>query len=353
VIRPLARCVVAWAALSSAAAGQTPVAATEAAIPAAVVGDRILTLADVDRAWQQAEPAEYAEAMQRTYDARRKFSDLLIAEEVLAREARARGLTTEQLLAEELPRHTLKTAETDVEAMYRLLGDGAKAATLEQMRPALRAYLERRGPEAAKGRLVAELLATSIRARVLLEPPRMMFESTEQDAVRGPSTALVEIVAFGDFQNPAYVEGAQSLAALRDTFGDKIRIVFKSLPAANQPIPIGAAVAAQCAKEQDQFWPYHDALLRHPMRLDADILKREATTLGLNRRIFDACFEGDHARAVVNRAIDEAGRYGLHAAPRYFVNGRPVTAPAPFTVLKPLVEEELLLKSRSPSPSAR
>ena len=53
---------------------------------------------------------------------------------------------------------------------------------------------------------------------------------------------------------------AQAFGRVRDTFGDRIRLVFKHLPTLG-PESVAAAEAAQCANAQGKFWPYHDALL--------------------------------------------------------------------------------------------
>src|SRR5438105_2820958 len=162
--RVFVRCVVLLCVMCRSAAAQPPASASSPL--AALVGERVVTTAEVDREWQRVAPDEYAATTQRTYDARRKILDRMIADELIAREARTRGLSTEQLLAEEIPKHTLKTTEFDIEGIYGSLGDKAKGATLEQMRPALRAYLEQRASEAARSRYVEELTRTSTLVRV-------------------------------------------------------------------------------------------------------------------------------------------------------------------------------------------
>src|SRR5262249_55467754 len=144
---------------------------------AAKVGDRVITLADVDREWQRRDPAAFLGTARQLYANRRSIVDAIVADELLAREAAARGLTTDALLKEEIPKRTITMPESAVVSLYQSLGGLTRGATLEQMKPALRAWLERISePEVAKMNYVEELMKTSTRAEVFLAPPRVQVD---------------------------------------------------------------------------------------------------------------------------------------------------------------------------------
>ena len=71
--------------------------------PAARVGDRVITVAEVDREWRRTDPASQIGLSRDVYEMRRRVLQTMVADELLAREAAARGLTVEALLAEEIP----------------------------------------------------------------------------------------------------------------------------------------------------------------------------------------------------------------------------------------------------------
>ncbi len=194
-------------------------------------------------------------------------------------------------------------------------------------------------------------LKVSLPAVVFLVAPRFEVERTAQDATLGPEDAPVGIIAFGDFQNRAYARLAQAFGKVRDTFGDRVRVVFKNLPVLG-PDSVAAAEAAQCARAQARFWPYHDRLLAQPGNIDAARLKQAATDVGLNRSTFDACLDQGEFRGIVRQAIDEAGRYGIKISPSFLVNGRLVPDPPaflpPFDFFKRIIEEELSRQARKP-----
>lgn len=342
-------------------AGSAPLApasgAPRSAAPAAgsdralQIGDRTITLAELDREWQRTDPAGYLGLTRQLYEMRSRVADTMVAAELLAQEATRRGLPVETLLAEEIPKRVIRTPDSAVTSLYAGLGDRARGATLEQLRPALRAWLERiTEPELAKMSYLEELMKLATRTERFLFAPVVEVERSPQDAVLGPASATVELVAFGDFHHTGYARFAQAFGRIRDTFGDRLRLVFKNLPALGSSSE-AAAEAAQCALRQGRFWPYHDALLAPPGIVAAAQFKRTAADLGLDAAVFDTCLDRGEARDVVQQALSEAHRYGLRSGPAFLINGRLAPEPPPFLppfdYFKRLIEEELGRQARA------
>ena len=319
--------------------------------PAAQVGDRVISIEEVDREWRRSDPFSYLQLIRQLYEVRHRVVDTIITDELLAREAAARGVSVQALLAEEIPKRVIAMPDSAVTSLYQSLGDQrTRGAALDQMRPALRAWLERHSElELAKMNFIEELKKVSTRAEILLKAPRVQIEHAAQDVALGPQAAPVEIVAFGDFQSAEYARYAQVFPRVRETFGDRIRFVFKNLPALG-PQSVAAAEAALCANAQGRFWAYHDALVA-PGVVNAARITESAAAVGLKSDAFSRCVEQREFRDVIRRAIDEADRYGIQASPSFLVNGRlaPQLPPflAPFEYFKLLIEEELGLASRN------
>ena len=312
--------------------------------PAAQVGDRKISIEDVDREWRRSNPSSYLQALRQLYEARREVLNTMVSDELLAREAAARGISVEALLAEEIPKRVIAMPDSAVASLFVSMGDNVRGATLDQMRPALRAWLERHSePELAKMSYIEELKKVSTRAEIVLDAPRVQIPHTAQDIALGPSTAPVELVAFGDFQSDDYARFAQVFPRIRDTFGDRIRLTFKNLPTLG-PQSVTAAEAALCANAQGKFWAYHDALVA-PGIVNAARLTESATVAGLNREMFNGCVERRQFREAIPKALEEADRYGIRANPSFLVNGRLTPPPppflAPYDYFKLLIEEEL------------
>ena len=79
--------------------------------------------------------------------------------------------------------------------------------------------------------------------------------------VRGGTDAKVTIVEFSDFECPFCIRAYPTVKQIEDTYGDKVRIVYKQLPLTNlHPHAEGAALASMCANKQGKFWEFHDKL---------------------------------------------------------------------------------------------
>ncbi len=342
-------------AAAAASAAPSGVAAQSVALasstdPAAQVGDKTITMSDVDREWQRTDPVGYLAASRQLYEARRRVVTDLVNNELLTREASSRGLTVDALLAQELPKRTVALPDNALTSLYQSMGTRTRGATLEQMRPALREWLARKvEPDLAKMNYLEELTKVSTRADILMQPPVVTVERHPDDPSLGTPTAPVELVMFGDFQNPAYARDALTLPRVRELFGARLRVVFKHFPA-DDPASIAAAEAAACANAQSKFWPFHDALLGQAGALDATRFKQVATAIGADRTRFDACVDSNAMRDRIGQALEETRRYDIAGSGAVLVNGRLAPEPPaflpPFEYFKRLVEEELARQAR-------
>jgi protein-disulfide isomerase len=329
-----------------------PLLVSAADAVAATVGDRSITIADVDREWQRTDPGTYVGVARRLHEMRRRVVDRMVADELLAREAAARGLSVEALLNDEIPKRTVPLPDSALLALYQQLGDDTRGASVDQMRPALRAWLARfTEPDLARMNYVEELMRVSTRADVLLVAPRIEIASSDADPSLGPTSAAVQIVAFGDLRNGRYAAFAQVFGRVRETFGDRVRIVFKQLPAASDPEAVAAAEAAACAQTQGKFWAFHDRVIAQSGPLGPTRTAELAAAAGLDRTAFETCRDSARFRRTIYDALEDARRYDVGVSPSFVVNGRlaPVPPPflPPFEFFTRLIEEELATQARA------
>lgn len=328
--------------LAAAAAGCVAMSQTQdQGEVAARVGDTVVTLADLEDAWNEADPRGRLEQLQDLYEARRRVLDDVVGERLIEREAEARGIGREELLAAELPARTEAVSDAEIDRIYEVNRDRLGGRTLEEMRPEIRSLLERQQPARARLLYIAELRRAADDVVITLEPPRQEIELTAADRSKGPADAPVVIVEFSDFECPYCQQATATMDALLERYPDEIRFIYKDFPLPNHPNAFKAAEAGHCAHEQGQFWPFHDKLFAAQDALDVESLKAYADELGLDADAFGACLDDARHAQSVNADMDAGRRLGASSTPTLFINGRPVLGALPLDVFDEIVREEL------------
>src|ERR671917_1347748 len=110
----------------------------------------------------------------------------------------------------------------------------------------------------------------------------------ERDHVRGPASAEVTLVEYGDFECP-YTRRAHPVARrLGQEFGDRLLFVFRNFPLTRiHPHAQAAAEAAEAASAQGRYWEMHDLLFDNQRHLEHEYLRRYAHRLGFDPERFD------------------------------------------------------------------
>lgn len=149
---------------------------------------------------------------------------------------------------------------------------------------------------------------------------------------RGPGDAAVTLVEFSDFDCPHCARLDETITRLMRSERLGIRVVFRHFPLNAQcnpaaqgtrhPEACDAAVAAECAGEQDRFWPYQHTLFSRQGRFSRSDLVGYARQHGLDIEAFERCMDGGEARARVERDAREGARAGVQSTPTIFINGR-------------------------------
>jgi protein-disulfide isomerase len=152
--------------------------------------------------------------------------------------------------------------------------------------------------------------------------PRLTVPISARDHVRGPATAPVTLVEYGDFECPFCGAAYGSVNQLIQIIGDRMRFAYRHFPLTQiHPHAQQAAEAAEAAGAQDRFWEMHDLLFEHQDRLDTQYLLAYATALRLDVERF--AFELDtHVHVPRIREDFSSGvRSGVNGTPTFFVNG--------------------------------
>lgn len=310
----------------------------------ATVGTTSITLDQIDQKAMQEPAASFGslKLAQAIFEARRAAAEEMIGNMLIDQEAKRRSVERTVLYEQEITSKMKPVVEGDIAAWYQANQQRVQGATIDQVRAPIQSLLTQERIQSARGAYV-ETLKAKTPVRMMLDPPRMTV-SAGNSPVRGPATAPVELIEFADFQCPYCLAASPTVKRVLDTYGDRVRLVYRNYPLPNHPQARPAAEAAQCANEQGQFWPYHDRLFSEAGKLSDADLKATATALGMDAAKFNKCVDDHKYSKVVDTDAQAGNEAGVTGTPAFFINGRLLTGAQPFDVFKRLIDEELELK---------
>jgi protein-disulfide isomerase len=312
----------------------------------ATVGGVSITVDQVDDQALQEPAANFGslKLSQALYEARRAAAEEMIGNLLLDQEAKRRGVERSVLFEQEITSHVATVTDADVAAWYQVNPQRVQGATLDQVRAPIKSLLAQERMQTARDAFLDKLKAKTP-VRLNLAPPRQAVQAGNSPA-KGPAGAPVEIIEFADFQCPFCLAAAPTVKKVLETYGDRIRFVYRNFPLQSHPNARPAAEAAQCANEQGQFWAYHDRLFADPGKLADAELKKTAADLGLDAARFNKCVDDHKYQSVVDADAQAGSEAGVSGTPAFFVNGRLLSGAQPFDAFKRVIDEELELKKK-------
>lgn len=264
--------------------------------------------------------------------------DELIATRLMRLEATKRGISPQQLEQDEIVAKTAPISADQVNTFYEANKQRIRQP-LEQIKPRIEDYLQRQEQQKRRQTFL-KTLRQQYAVKIALQAPTVDVKA-DDDPFIGPANAPVTIIEFSDFQCPYCRRVQPTLKRLLQEYEGKIKLVFRDFPLHNiHPQAQKAAEAAQCAADQQQFWPYHDKLFADT-RLQIEDLKRFAQELDLDLEQFNACLDGGKYTREVAQDMQDGANAGVNSTPSFFVNGQPINGAASYEHFKEVVEAAL------------
>ena len=330
------------------ACGDAPSAASQAIPPQAspdeVVADvngRKVTLKEVDAKWEEFDAAERAKVTQLLYQNRRNMLEQLVGDILIEQAATAAKMSADAYLKQETAKRAAPVTEAELAKFFEENKDRAQGRTLQELRGPMKAFMENDRAMQARAQIVDELQRKGGSVKIMLDPPRYAIAVAPDDPVRGNPAAAVTIVEFSEYQCPFCARVNPTLDRIRQTYGDKVRIVFKDFPLPNHPQAPKAAEAAHCAAEHGKYWEMHDVMFANQRALEVPALKQYAAGLGLDMAKFTRCLDSGQYQSKVVAGAAQGDKLGVNSTPTLYINGRPVIGAQPFEVFKAAIDEEL------------
>jgi len=166
------------------------------------------------------------------------------------------------------------------------------------------------------------------------------------DPMKGNPRAPVTLVVFSDFQCPFCSRAVPTIRQIEQTYGEKVRVVWKHEPLPMHPNAIPAAEAAEAAREQGKFWEMHDKLFESQGSLTPETFEQRAREIGLDLGRFRASLQSHRNRSRINDDMALAARVGATGTPTFFVNGEKVVGAQSFEAFKSVIDRQLQKTAR-------
>jgi len=166
---------------------------------------------------------------------------------------------------------------------------------------------------------------------------------TSEDNVYGPSDAKVTLIEYSDFECPYCARFGETMSQIIDEYGDDVRVVFRHFPLSFHANAKGAAIASECAAEQDKFWEMHDKIFEANLTktMSLDTWNQVAADLGMDTGDFEDCLESDRYDEKIASQMEGGARAGVKGTPATFVNGKMVSGALPYESFVQIIDGEL------------
>jgi protein-disulfide isomerase len=144
----------------------------------------------------------------------------------------------------------------------------------------------------------------------------------KKDHVQGSSNALIELLEFGDFQCPHCGAAYPIIKEIQKASGKKLKFVFRNFPLSEaHPMALPAAIAAEAAGKQNQFWEMHDVIFENQMALSKTAVFKFAKMLSLNIPSFEKDLQDKSLAEKIEADFESGIKSGVNGTPSFFING--------------------------------
>lgn len=150
----------------------------------------------------------------------------------------------------------------------------------------------------------------------------------------GTTSPEVTIVEFADFNCPYSRQAHSHIRRIGIEHGENVKIVFRHFP--SQEKAVNLSMAAECAGEQDLFWPMHDKLFALQEEITPNKnsqLIQLAQQIGADTSRFERCLEEEKYLARIKKDAQDGARMDVRGTPTYFINGHKISGNVPYSML--------------------
>lgn len=284
-----------------------------------------------------------SEMLMQLYDTRAQELEQQVADQLVAAEAKKRGLASpEALLKVEVEDKTAAPTESEIQEAYAQLARRLGGRPLEEVRENVAKAVTQK-KQAERYATFVEELKKSYNVKITLPFPELpRFPVTaDDDPVEGSKDAPVTIIQFAEYQCPYCGRANETVNQLLKDYDGKVKFVFRDFPLGFHDRAIPVAIAANCAGQQGKYWDVHDRIMSNQRALSDADLDRIAQEVGLNTSDWAVCRKDPNIEAEIRKDMEAGSALGVEGTPAFFVNGMFLNGAQPYDRFSTLIDAEL------------
>lgn len=136
------------------------------------------------------------------------------------------------------------------------------------------------------------------------------------------ANAELNILKFYDYECPFCKQSQTYIDEVNKKYKGNVNFVYVHFPRLTHELAFNAAVASECARNQEVFEEYHALLFKNQENLDQVSFSRLAIQADVkNITEFNNCIDQEITRDIINQNIALANRLKVNVIPSYLING--------------------------------
>ena len=285
-----------------------------------------------------------SEYLTNRYAAETSTLEQLMIEQLLEAEVAKRGMSgIEDLLKVEVEDKITEPTEEEIQQFYTVMQRQLRGAPLDTVRDQVVGELVRRMQADLAQAFIGQLKEASNGSTSLPFPdlPRVEVSLDGNDPFLGTEGAPITIIQFAEYQCPYCGKAGEAVDQVLENYPGKIMMIYRDFPLSFHARAIPAAVAANCAGEQDKYWEMHRLLMSNQRALEESDLTGHATALSLDLAKWNTCRADPAQEAEVNADMEAGAAVGVSGTPAFFVNGIMLSGALPYERFQEIIDREL------------
>ncbi len=228
-----------------------------------------------------------------------------------------------------------------------------KRGTLDQLRPQIKIFLQQ---QIHNQHLLDQYSLALEKGWVVshLKPPSelLLVGNIKTGYLRGNKKSAVILLEFSDYQCPFCGRVQPTINRLINDYKDRVTFGYRHFPLSFHKEADEAAIATECAREQDKFLEFHLLLFSRQKAQTSSDLKKYARKIKISSpEKFDKCLDSEKFRGLVEQDISDGSKLGITGTPGFLVGtfnpktgeikGEVLSGAQPYNVFKKTLDKYL------------